>query len=642
MSTSTDETSAVEYDYVVVGSGAGGGTVAARLAEKDFRVLLLEAGGDPIELKGGDPAYPNKNRLPDDYQVPVFHAFASENEALSWEFFVRHYKDNALQQRDKQCYRQNHGGKIVDGVLYPRAGTLGGCTAHNAMITVYPHNDDWHFIEMLTGDSSWNPENMRRYFQRMENCHHRPGWRLLEWVTGINPTRHGFRGWLSTEKAIPKAAVKSRSLKNLIIDTVAAELRDADQDVRTPLLERLRWILFGKGDPNDWRLVKANSTGLRYTPLATSNHSRMGSRERVLDVKKRRPEKLVVELDALATRVVFDKKNNRAIGVEYLKGTRLYRAHKNPSDKPGEKRTVYVKREVILAGGAYNTPQLLMLSGIGPQTELSKHGIPVRVDLPGVGSNLQDRYEVGVVNRMAFREWDILKGAEFQAGDPQYIQWNRRRRSGVYTTNGAVAAIARRSDPTRSLPDLFIFALVGLFKGYFPGYSSLFKGNLNYLTWCILKAHTQNSAGTVRLRTADPIDTPLINFAYFSESNDHRGDDLKAMVEGVRFVRKLTEPLRRKGLIDEEEVPGDAVVTDAQIEQFVQDSAWGHHASCSCPIGRPEQGGVVNGNFEVHGTKGLRIVDASVFPKIPGFFIVTSVYMIGEKAADVIAAAAGR
>ena len=105
-------------------------------------------------------------------------------------------------------------------------------------------------------------------------------------------------------------------------------------------------------------------------------------------------------------------------------------------------------------------------------------------------------------------------------------------------------------------------------------------------------------------------------------------------------MRKLTEPLRQSGLIAKEELPGENVQTDGQIAEFVEDNAWGHHASCSCPIGKRDQGGVVNGDFEVYGARGLRIVDASVFPKIPGFFIVTAVYMIGEKAADVIAVAA--
>ena len=622
-----------DYEYVVVGSGAGGGTLAARLAELGHRVLLLEAGGDPRTLEGGDKVQPNVNRLPDDYDVPLFHAIASENEAMSWEFFVKHYKDPVLAKRDKK-YLETYNGKRVDGVFYPRAGTLGGCTAHNAQITVYPHNDDWRFIEDLTGDRSWAPTNMRKYFQRMENCHHRGGWRFLQKLTGINPTRHGFNGWLNTQVAIPKAAIKDKSIKRFLIETFAAEV----DDVGSPLIERIRWALLGKGDPNDWRLVDGDSTGLRYPPLATDKRERNGSRERVLDVARRHPDKLTIELDALATRVILDE-TDRAVGIEYLKGARLYRASVTPNTLQGELKEVRVTREVILAGGAYNTPQLLMLSGIGPRAHLEEHGIKVRVDLPGVGSNLQDRYEVGVVNRMAFKEWGVLKDAKFSPGDPQYEQW-KTKREGVYTTNGAVAAIVKRSSPDRPLPDLFIAAFLGLFRGYFPGYSKLFADNLNYLTWVILKAHTQNCAGTVRLRSADPRDTPEIDFCYFTEGNDSQGDDLRSVVEGVKFVRKLTEHLRSEGLIAEEELPGESEQTDDQIADFVKDNAWGHHASCSCPIGPQSNGGVVNTNFEVHGTRGLRIVDASVFPKIPGFFIVTSVYMIGEKAADVIHAAA--
>ncbi|HEX2079680.1 MAG TPA: GMC family oxidoreductase [Longimicrobium sp.] len=621
-----------EYEYVVVGSGAGGGTVAARLAEYGHRVLLLEAGGDPRKLSGGDPVQPDANRLPADYEVPAFNAAASENDAIKWDFFVRHYHDDALQRRDPK-YVEEYQGRRVDGVLYPRSGCLGGCTAHNAMITVYPHNDDWRSIAELTGDPSWSPSPMRSYFQRLENCHHRPGWRLLAKLTGINPTRHGFGGWLHTEVAIPDAVLRDRALVRFIIDTAAAEA----EDIGTPLAERIRWDLLGEGDPNDWRLVEGDSTGLRYTPLATRDHARNGTRERVLDVAARYPDRLTVELDALATRVLLDD-GNRAVGVEYLKGARLYRAFLPTGTGPGETRTALASREVILAGGAYNTPQLLMLSGVGPRAELERHGIPVRVDLPGVGSNLQDRYEIAVVNRMSFDHWYVLAGSTLSPGDPQYEMWKNGRR-GVYTTNGAVAAVVKRSFPQRPLPDLFMFAIVSDFRGYFPGYSALSARHLNYLTWSILKAHTANHAGTVRLRSADPRDMPHVDFRYFGEGNDPHEEDLKSVVAGIRFVRRLTARMRATGLIAEEELPGEALQTDEQLGGFVRDNAWGHHASCSCPIGAREQGGVVNGDFQVHGTRGLRIVDASVFPKIPGFFIATSVYMIGEKAADVISAA---
>src|SRR5271157_2128436 len=172
-----DKTSQADCEYIVVGSGAGGGTVAARLAEAGHTVMLLEAGGDPRKLSGGDPVS-GANRLPFDYDVPCFHAFATENEALKWDFFVRHYGDDQLQRQDPK-YSEEWNNRRVDGVLYPRAGTLGGCTAHNAMIMIYPHDADWDDIAALTGDSSWGADNMRRYFQRLENCHHRP---LSRWL----------------------------------------------------------------------------------------------------------------------------------------------------------------------------------------------------------------------------------------------------------------------------------------------------------------------------------------------------------------------------------------------------------------------------------------------------------------------------
>ena len=618
MNEATDRQAA--YEYIVVGSGAGGGPVAANLAEAGHKVLLLEAGGDPMQLAD--------TRLPEDYNVPAFHAFASENEAMKWDFFVRHYANDERQKRDPEFIPER------GGVLYPRAGTLGGCTAHNALILVYPHNADWDHIAELTGDPSWKAKNIRKYFERMEDCRHRPLKRWVKKILGFNPSHHGFGGWLSTEWAIPMEALGDRRLRH-VLEQCAAEA-SLEMGHR---LKRLRWFFKTRGDPNDWRLVQANSYGLRLLPLATRAHVRIGSRERILDVAGKHPDKLRIELNALVTRVLFDNEN-RAVGVEYLKGERLYRAHANPSSDTAEKRQAFASRETILCGGAFNTPQLLMLSGIGPRRELERHGIEVRLDLPGVGANLQDRYEVGVVNRMK-EDWEVLAGAKFAKGDRQYQEWAAVKK-GVYTTNGGVLAVIKKSQPARPLPDLFCLGLLAKFKGYFPGYSELIAHHHNYLSWIVLKAHTVNTAGTVTLRSKDPRDPPYVNFHYFEEGNDKFGEDLDSVVDGVKFVRAMTAQLKSQKLIAEEELPGEQVQSDEELREFVRKHAWGHHASCTCPIGPRESNGVLTSDFRVHGTRGLRVVDASVFPRIPGFFIVSAVYMIGEKAADVILADAGR
>jgi choline dehydrogenase-like flavoprotein len=545
---------------------------------------------------------------------------------MKWDFFVRHYSGSEQQQRDPKYYSE-WNGRAVDGVLYPRAGTLGGCTAHNAMIFVYPHNKDWDDIAQLTGDASWSAREMRRHFERLENCHHRPGHRLLSKL-GINPTGHGWRGWLHTEKSIPMDALRNRALRDTVLDSVLEAAAEDGQHTR-----RAVWAIESGFDPNDARLVNQNAVGLRYAPLTTRHGRRFGTRERVLDVSRRHPDRLKILTDALASRVLFDGAG-KASGVEYLAGERLYRAHGTPNETSDGKRSIRATREVILAGGAFNSPQLLMLSGIGPPDVLERHGIPVRVPLPGVGRNLQDRYEIGVVNRMSFPAWRAYKGATFGRGDPQFAEWSRNG-GGIYGTNGAVLTLFRRSKNAADLPDLFCMLLLAPFRGYYPGYSAEFTRSENYMTWVILKAHTGNRAGEVTLRSADPRDTPLIDFRYFEQGGE---SDLDAVVDGVRFVRRLTEPLMRSGLIAAEELPGDGVETDQQLRDFIRDNCWGHHASCTCAIGPRDAGGVLTSDFRVHGTTGLRVVDASVFPRIPGFFIVSSVYMIGEKAAEAILA----
>jgi choline dehydrogenase len=605
------------WDYVIVGSGAGGGTLAARLAESGRRVFLLEAGGDCLGVPG--------QRLPDDYSVPGFHAFSCENAALRWDFDVRHYASDALQERDFK-YDAQRGG-----VLYPRAATLGGCTAHNAMIFMLAHDSDWNHIRNLTGDDSWSARRMRRHARRLEACHHRPLWRALRRF-GLDPTGHGWDGWLHTERPNELEALGDEALVRTIGETAIGFARR----LKHPWTRIFRW-LHSAADPNarPWRA--RSFEGLCYTPLSTAGHQRSGARERILEVARNHPDSLHIELDALATRVLFDS-SGAACGVEYLKGQHLYRAHASPSAAAGELREVRARLEVILCGGAFNTPQLLMLSGIGPAPHLREHGIPLRVDLPGVGRNLQDRYEVAVTYRM-LRPWQILEGARFERGDPLWQRWHEER-AGLYASNGAALAFVRRSDPSLPDPDIFCMALPTRFEGYFRDFSRYLQTYQDRLTWAVLKAHTYNGAGRITLRSTDPRDPPRINFHYFEEGDDRAGRDLEAVVKAIQFVRELADPLIACGLIAEECAPGPQVQSADALADYVRNNAWGHHASCSCPIGPAQRGGVIDSNFRVHGTRRLRIVDASIFPRIPGFFLVSAVYMIAEKAAETILHAA--
>ncbi|HEV7922363.1 MAG TPA: GMC family oxidoreductase [Thermoanaerobaculia bacterium] len=594
-----------DFDYIVIGSGAGGGPVAANLARNGYKVGLIEAG-----TRAENPSY----------LVPVFHPFASEDPDTSWEFFVRHYESLSQSERDNKFLKDK------DGVFYPRAGTLGGCTAHHAMITIVPSKSDFQYIADLTGDDTWAPDNMYQYFTRLERCGY-----VKDPAPGPNPSRHGYKGWLSTTGLDYTLALGDPAVLQTVIDASLVTWKEITGGVLPQLPQ----------DPNNWSTP--DMEGLIFPPLATLQGRRAGTRELIQMTQDAYPQNLVIRMSNLATRILFDA-NKRAIGVETWEGQHLYRADPNADGNDDyEVKQYYCSQEVILAGGAFNSPQLLMLSGIGPADHLKQFGIPVVADRPGVGTNLQDRYEIGIISEMK-RNWKVIEHATFepplpnQPGDPCYTQWQDG--SGVYTTNGALVAVIKKSTPQRPVPDLFLFALAGHFRGYYPGYSKDVERTKNFLTWAVLKAHTNNNAGSVRLKSKDPRDRPLIDFKYFEEGNDVHGADLDAVVEGVKFAREVS---KNNSAIKGEVYPGPDVQSDADIRQFVKDNAWGHHASCTNPMGKAtDSNAVVDSNFKVIGVDGLRVVDASVFPRIPGFFIVTPIYMIAEKASDVIMAAAKR
>jgi len=300
-------------------------------------------------------------------------------------------------------------------------------------------------------------------------------------------------------------------------------------------------------------------------------------------------------------------------------------------------KIIAASKEVILSAGAFNTPQLLQLSGIGDRNLLEEKDIKVINHLPGVGKNLQDRYEIGMTYEL---NGNILESCTFSEGDDSCLDNYNDNAAGAYSSNGAVAANIIRSSPELENPDLFNFCLTSDFKGYFPGYSNSIRTSKDKLTWAILKGHTENTAGEVSIRSTNPTETPDINFKYFNDGTDLEGDDMQALVKGMDNIRELMDNSKVKYTLSGETWPGTDVYTDAEKRDFIAKETWGHHACGTCRIGNGDTNDVLDSNFNVIGVSNLRVVDASVFPKIPGFFIAVPIFLISEKATDAILASA--
>ena len=673
------------FDYIVVGSGAGGGPLAARLALSGRRVLVIEAGLDP-----------EKSDVPEIYQVPAYNGAATEDPATSWAFSVRHYDDDQRQGRDSKYQAARdpsaNGGGGKGGIFYPRAAALGGCTSHHAMIMIRPNDSDWDEIADLTGDESWRSEIMQGYFPKLENCLYYAVYkgflgrilggilRLVQAIAAyinprieLDPNGHGFKGWQPTSFIDPLViagiARGDRTFLGLLRDVIWSALAGkGERSLLKRAVARLQIIQFL--DPN----VRTSRTGpqtdgeadprphLSLISIGTSGKQRSGLREWLLKVAEEHPDRLVIMTGAHATRILFEKDRKdsvpRAVGVEVAHEPYLYRA--SPKSKQAgspRKAQYFARREVIVSGGSFNTPQLLMLSGIGDARKLRELGIKPLVDLPGVGANLQDRYEVSVISEMK-TEFITLKDASFTPGDaadPVRKQWLEDK-TGLYATNGGALAMMLASPfaSSKSKPDLFVFGVPAAFRGYYWNWSKeLLRRTMgagteqrNLWTWVILKAYTDNNRGSVSLRTGDPFDTPEINFNSFSKDSPRQEADTQALCDAIGRMRGINAKIKA---MKAEVQPGPKLADgSADLEKWVQDEAWGHHACGTCRIGPDpwqadaalltDKGAVLDSRFRVHGVNNLRVVDASVFPRIPGYFIVTPVFMIAEKAADTIIA----
>ena len=412
------------------------------------------------------------------------------------------------------------------------------------------------------------------------------------------------------------------------------------------------------GDPNALVAARDQSQGVFGSPIhVDENWRRFSSRDLVKETanaltatgKKKYP--LFVQLNTLATKVLFKDvnvggKQPKAIGISYLEGQSVYRADpRSTASNTGTPGCAYARKEVILSGGTFNSPQLLKLSGIGPAAELASFNIPLVKNLPGVGTNLQDNYEVPVVGHAARNFTSPAPNPSDPAcwfgapGDPCVALWENQQ--GPYMRGSTLNAIFRKSSaPAYSERDFFVVGGLFALRGFWPPTDSVPVDPPNMFGFSTVKINPQSNQGKVLLKSADPRDPPDINFHLFEEGDAGTALDLAAELDTVKWARRVFASVPAPlGPITPVEPPcpggmaPDGTCDDAADIEWIKNQIFGHHPTSTCAIGaNSDPMAVLDSKFRVRGVKGLRVVDASAFPRVPGPFPVLPTFMLSQKA----------
>ena len=529
-------------DYLIVGSGAAGAIVAARLSENpDASVILLEAGGK------------NNSLL---LRVPGLGFAAANHPKYNWGFEA---EPSPTMDNRKLIWLQ---GRV-----------LGGSSSINGMIYTRGHSREYDIWRQM-GCEGWGSNDVLPYFKRLES------------FEDSNSRELGKEGPVSIRKAKPELEICDAFLQ-------------AARDEGYPILNDMNSDV---------------TEGFGFYDINAGAGRRMSAATSYLEpILKRR--NLMVITHASVVKVLIE--NNSANGVEFF--------------WKGNFRKLFAEKEVVLSTGAIKTPQLLMLSGIGPENELEKFEIKVKLNSPKVGKTLQNHVcyrpqylcSAPISSSKHLKPWNILKAGMKYVFD----------KSGPLAETYAVAGGFLKTDKTLEVPDAQVVLLSALGPAKTGGAGYKIRDLLpdEHGFGLTVYQGSPRSRGSVTLRSPDPFDQPLITSGYFSDPHD-----MEVLKTAVKKMRKMMKQPAISQFIEKELAPGGDIEDDISLEKEIRrNGATAYHQCASCAMG-PEDDSVLNEKLQVRGIDKLRIADASVMPRIPNAALHAPSMMIGEKAAALI------
>jgi choline dehydrogenase len=451
-------------------------------------------------------------------------------------------------------------------IIQPRGKVLGGSSSINGLLYIRGQHEDFDHWRQL-GNAGWSFKDVLPYFRRAEDQER-----------GADEL-HGVGGHLKVSNVC-----EPHPLCEAFIEATQACGFPRNDDFNGPTQE-----------------------GAGYFQLTARNGRRWSTAVGYLKEARRRPN-LRVEVNALATRVLFT--GRRAIGVEYRQGETTH--------------TAYAEGEVILAGGAFNSPQLLQISGLGPAELLREHGIGVIADLPGVGADLQDHLQL----RMQYRCTEPITMNEVindwryrYAAGLRYLM----TRKGLLTIGAGYAGAFLKTRPDLATPDVQLHFLIfsadaaGAALHPFPGF---------IVSVCQLRPE---SRGFVHIKSSDPRVAPAIQPRYLTARLD-----CDTVVDGLKLLRRIMDRPVMRRYIAEERAPGEACQSDADLLAYARDTGTTvYHPTSTCRMG-PDANAVVDERLRVRGFERLRVIDASIMPTVASGNTNAAAVMIGEKGSDMV------